>query len=79
MILFYFGVVTGLIIIIAAVLALLRLKRVLKTYYPFIIYLWFAFINECITLKVSYTTSPDKVHSNIYLLLETYLLLCLYL
>jgi hypothetical protein len=57
-------------IVIAAVIAITRFKAIIKSFYPFILFIWLGCINETLSLILIYTTRNNTINSNIYVLLE---------
>ncbi|MGN6802650.1 MAG: hypothetical protein ACTHJN_12160 [Ginsengibacter sp.] len=70
-----FAIICSHSILIPAVLALFRMKKVLKDFYPFIILLWLGLLNETISLAFLYTRQANAVNSNIFTLVEFLLIL----
>ncbi|TKK64840.1 hypothetical protein FC093_21535 [Ilyomonas limi] len=61
-------------ITIAAVIGVVRFRKIHKDFYPFLLIVWLAFINESLSLALIYTIGSNTVNANIYVLAE-YLLL----
>src|SRR5690242_5473292 len=70
-----FSIICSHSILIPAVLALFRMKKVLKDFYPFIILLWLGLLNETISLAFLYTRQGNAINSNIFTLVEFLLIL----
>jgi len=75
---FYVQLILSFTVIIAAIIGVVRIKRIHHSYYPFICFLWLSVINELasvIFIRIYKTNAPN---SNIYILLEFILLLWLF-
>ena len=72
---FYLILVLSLTICIPAVIGLIRFNKINEAYYPFIIYIWVGAVNEIIGTIFIYTQHSNIVSLNIYLLIESLLLL----
>lgn len=70
-----FSIICSHSILIPAILALFRIKVVLKDFYPFIILLWLGLLNETISLAFLYTRKANAINSNIFTLVEFLLIL----
>jgi hypothetical protein len=62
-------------IVIAAVIGVVRFKKINPAYYPFLILVWVAFLNEVIGFLLSRTIRSNTVNNNIYVLIESLLIL----
>lgn len=71
---FYTAVVLGFVIFVPALLAFLRFKQIHCSYYPFIYLLWIGSLNELITFLLLMNHLPNAVSSNIYVLVESLLI-----
>src|SRR5690349_16199567 len=60
---------------IAAIIALIKLSVINKSLYPFILFVWGAALNETLTYILYKNGLPNIISSNIYSLIESYLLL----
>jgi len=63
------------IIVIAAIISIVRYFSVLTIFRPFIYYTWLASLSEILSTILSYTSRNTAVNNNIYVLLESLLLL----
>jgi len=61
-------------IIIPVVISWIRFKQINPAYYPFIFCLWLGLINEIVSYIASKITHSNAVNSNIYGLLESFLI-----
>jgi hypothetical protein len=59
---------------IAAVIGLVRIRHIDQVYYPFILLLWIAVANEVIGTILIATIHTNAINSNLYVLLESLLL-----
>lgn len=57
-------------IVIPAITASVRFKRVRPDFYPFIFIIWIGFLNEVLSVILAYTIRNNAVNSNIYVLIE---------
>jgi hypothetical protein len=57
-------------IIIPVVIAIKRFRRLHKSYYPFIVCIFFGLVNEILSLSLIYRYGSNHVNSNIYVLIE---------
>lgn len=64
-------------IIIPCIVGLVRLKKINRTYHPFIAFLWLGFLNELIGEFTNKYFSTNVVNCNIYTILEANLLVYL--
>ena len=62
-------------IIIPVIISAIRFKTIGRDYRPFIFLLWLGLLNETISLALIYTKGFNTINSNIYVLLESGLLL----
>lgn len=62
-------------IILAVIIAIIRFKSVLKTFYPFIFFIWLGSANETVSLLLIHKYKSNAINSNIYVLAEYLLLL----
>jgi len=65
-------------VVIAAAIAVLRFKIIDKNFQPFIFFIWLGLINETLSLVLIYTKGSNTVNSNVYVLLESLLILYLF-
>lgn len=70
-----FSIICSHSILIASVIAIFRIKVVIKDFYPFLFLLWLGLLNETISLAFLYTRHANAVNSNIFGLLEFLLIL----
>ncbi len=61
-------------IYIAGILAIIRLKKINKVYYPFLICIWIGCINELLTFLLYKQHNTSAINSNIYILVESLLI-----
>jgi hypothetical protein len=59
---------------IAAIIGLVRLKKIDKAFIPFIMLMWLALLNEIVTPFISKQTGSNAVNTNVYCLLEAILI-----
>ncbi len=62
-------------ILIAGVISLVRIGRIDRTYYPFIILIWLASLNEILSGFLMYFGFSTLLNNNIYVLCESLLIL----
>ena len=62
-------------IMFAAIAGVIRFKYILKSYYPFLFFVWLAFINETLSLFLIQNGIPNAINSNLYVLFEYLILL----
>ena len=62
-------------IVIAAVIAIIRFKAIIKSFHPFILFIWLGCINETVSLILIYSARSNAINSNIYVLFEYGILL----
>lgn len=62
-------------ILIAAVAGMVRARNILKTYYPFLFFIWLALVNETVSLFLIRYGMSNMINSNLYVLFEYLLLL----
>lgn len=62
-------------IVFAAIIGLVRFKKIDQSYYPFIYIIWLGLANEILSFFLIRTRFSNAVNSNIYVLLEAVLLL----
>ncbi len=72
---FYLIVILSLTICIPALIGLIRFSRISEVYYPFIIYVWIGALNEILGAILVFTKNSNIINLNIYLLIESLLLL----
>ena len=72
---FYLVISLSLSIVIPALIGLIRFKRINEAYHPFIIFIWVGAINEIFGVIMMYIQNSNIVNLNIYLLIESFLLL----
>lgn len=63
-------------IFIAAIIGLVKIKRVPPVFYPFILLIWIASINEVVSYYCSKFYHSNIINSNIYALVEILLIIC---
>lgn len=73
--LFTIDIILNYSIVIAVVIGVIRFKSVLKTFYPFIIFLWIGLANEVLSLLLIKKINTNAVNSNIYVCIEFIILL----
>lgn len=62
-------------IIIAAIIGVIRFKYVIPGFYPFIFIIWLGLFNESLSLVMIYSIKNNTVNSNVFVLLEYFLIL----
>lgn len=62
-------------IVIAAVLAIIRFKFIIRSFYPFLFLIWLGFINESVSLFMIFSSGNNALNSNIFVLAEFLLIL----
>ena len=72
---FYLISILNLSIIVPAVIGLVRLKKINHAYFPFIICIWVGAVNEIFGTVIMYIQHSNIINLNIYLLIESFLLL----
>ena len=60
---------------IAAIISIFRYSSIPKIFYPFVLLVWLAALNETLTFILYKNGYPNILNSNIYSLLESFLLL----
>ncbi len=65
-------------IAIGAIIGLVRIKKIDQVYFPFIILLWAGLLNEIIGTICINEFNSNAINSNIYVLIESFLLLWLF-
>ena len=61
-------------IVLAGIIGLFRFKKISLIYYSFIFLLWFGFLNEVISFILIKSNHSNAINSNIYVLLESVLI-----
>ena len=69
-----FVAIIGFTISVPAVIGLVRLRRIDKTYYPFIFYLFLGILNEVVSFILIRSGESNAVTGNLYLLLGSLLI-----
>ncbi len=67
------------VIVFAAVAGIVRFKRILKEYRPFVYLVWIALANEIISTLTIYAFRSNVANSNIYILAEYIMILWLFM
>src|SRR5665213_2501906 len=62
-------------IILAAILSVIRYKKIKRSFYPFVYLIWLGLINESVSLLLDYTSGNNALNSNVYVLLEYFIIL----
>ncbi len=75
---YYSEVILGSTVIISAVIGAVRFQRILKSYRPFIYLIWLSVLNEIVSFLSSKFYRTNAPNSNIYVLIEFYLILLLF-
>jgi hypothetical protein len=65
-------------IIIPAVLGFWKFSGTNQDYHPFFFFIWFGLLNEIISTVVNFSGSSNAINSNIYVLIESFLILWLF-
>ncbi len=73
--LFTIDIILNFSIVVAVVIGIFRLKLILKTFYPFIIFIWIGLANEILSLLLIRRTNTNTVNSNVYIFIEFIILL----
>jgi hypothetical protein len=60
---------------IAAILAIIRFKNIIRNFYPFVFLLWLGVANEALSLILIYSSHSNTVTSNIFVFAEFVLIL----
>jgi len=72
---FFLGAALSYFIIVPVIIAIIRFSKIDNSYYPFIFCLCLGLINETLSVCLALSGHYNIVNSNIYLLLESFLLL----
>ncbi len=72
---YYINIILNHSILLPATAGIIRRRSTLKPYYPFLIFIWLAAINETLSLVLIYTAGSNTINSNVYVLLEYIILL----
>lgn len=72
------AVLFGYSVAIAAVIGLVRFRKIIPAYQPFFIIMWLGLLNHSASIIFNETTGTNAVNSNIYVLLESLLYLQLF-
>ena len=75
---YYGAVIFGYSIIFAAAFGLIRFKKIMNSYQPFIFIIWLGLLNLTLSVILNETIRNNAVNSNIYVLLESLLYLWLF-
>jgi hypothetical protein len=62
-------------LVLAAVIGIIRYRFIVKSFRPFLFFIWLGIINESVSLVLILTRHSNAVNSNIYVLLEFAVLL----
>lgn len=65
-------------ILIAAILGLVRYRRIYSLYRPFLFFIWLGAVNELLSMLLAYTLHTNMPTGNIYIFLEYIFLLYLF-
>ncbi len=72
---FYYEMALNLCILIPAIIGLVRFTKISKGYYPFVYCIWIGLVNEIVSCSLALNGHYNIVNGNIYMLLESLLLL----
>jgi len=72
---FLFDIVVNHSIVFAAIIGMIRFKSINSAYYPFLLIIWLGLANETLSLALIYTAGNNMANSNVYVLLEYWLIL----
>jgi hypothetical protein len=72
------SLVSGFSITLAAIIGLVRFRKILSSYRPFIFIVWIAFLNEIVSALVIRFTGSNTINGNIYVLMESLLFVWLF-
>lgn len=75
---YYFALAAGYAIVIAGVIGLIRFRKILPSYQPFIYFTWLSLLNDTISLVVNEVFRNNSINGNVYVLLEAFLFLWLF-
>lgn len=67
---YFISILLNFSITIAAVLAVIRFKYVIRSFRPFIFFIWLGLANETVSIITIYTAGSNMLNSNIFVLLE---------
>ena len=72
---YYTYIIFSLSILIPTIAGIIRSNSTLKSYYPFLIFIWLGTLNEILSIVLALTVRSNTISSNIYVLLEYVILL----
>ncbi|MDB5191432.1 MAG: hypothetical protein JWQ96_995 [Segetibacter sp.] len=72
------GLVSAYSLTLAAIIAVVKYKGLLKTYRPFLYFIWAGLANELATELMAYNGRAISINNNIYVMVESLLLLWLF-
>ena len=72
---YYINIILNHSILIPAVAGIIRSRSTLSSFYPFLLFIWLAAVNETVSLILILSVGSNTVTSNIYVLLEFLILL----
>ena len=72
---FILNVLLSYSILIPAAVGIVRFTSITQDFYPFILLIWLGLVNETVSIILAYTIKSNVVNSNIYVLLEYFLIL----
>jgi hypothetical protein len=72
------SLVSGFSITLAATIGLVRIKKILSSYRPFVFLVWIAFLNELVSVLLIRLTGSSTINGNIYVLIESVLFVWLF-
>jgi hypothetical protein len=75
---YYFSLASGYAVIIAGVIGLIRYKKILTSYQPFVYFAWLSVINDLLSAMLVAMMHTNPVNGNIYVLCEAFLFLWLF-
>jgi hypothetical protein len=73
-----FSLASGFVVVIAGVIGLIRFKKMLPSYQPFVYFAWLSVLNDLLSAALVKVYHENPINGNIYVLLEAYLFLWLF-
>jgi len=72
---FLFKIALNYTVLIPAVIGMIRFKKMLPDFYPFVFLIWLGWLNETLNIAMIYTYQSNTINSNLYVILEYGLIL----
>lgn len=72
---FLFKIALNYTVLIPALIGIIRFKKILPDFYPFVFLIWMGWLNESLNIIMVYTYHSNTVNSNLYVILEYGLIL----